>query len=33
VLRAYAKYMRQIGSAFSQAYIEQTLRDHPLLAA
>ena len=33
VLRAYAKYMRQIGSAFSQAYIEQTLREHPPLAA
>ena len=33
VLRAYAKYLRQIGSAFSQPYIEQTLREHPHLAA
>jgi glutamate dehydrogenase len=33
VLRAYAKYVRQVGSAFSQAYIEQTLREHPSLAA
>ena len=33
VLRAYAKYLRQIGSAFSQAYVEQTLRDHPRLSA
>ena len=32
VLRAYARYARQIGSAFSQAYIEQTLREHPPLA-
>ena len=33
VLRSYAKYLRQIGSAFSQAYIEHTLRDHPGLAS
>jgi glutamate dehydrogenase len=32
VLRAYAKYLRQIGSAFSQAYVEQTLRANPRLA-
>ncbi len=32
VLRAYAKYMRQIGMSFSQQYIEQTLRDYPSLA-
>ena len=32
VLRAYAKYLRQIGSAFSQAYVEQTLRENPRLA-
>ena len=32
VLRAYAKYLRQVGSAFSQSYIEQTLRENPRLA-
>lgn len=32
VLRAYAKYMRQIGNNFSQAYIEKTLADLPELA-
>ena len=32
VLRAYAKYLRQIGSAFSQSYVEQTLRENPRLA-
>jgi glutamate dehydrogenase len=32
VLRAYAKYLRQVPSAFSQAYVEQTLREHPRLA-
>jgi glutamate dehydrogenase len=32
VLRGYAKYLRQVGSAFSQSYIEQTLREHPHLA-
>ena len=29
VLRAYRRYLRQIGSTFSQAYYEQTLRAHP----
>ena len=29
VLRAYAKYMRQIGFALSQAFIEATLANHP----
>ena len=33
VLRAYAKYMRQIGFALSQAFIEQTLTSHPDIAA
>ena len=32
VLRAYAKYMRQIGSTFSQSYIENTLSLLPELA-
>ena len=32
-LRAYAKYMRQIGSTFSQRYIEQTLTEYPKIAA
>ncbi|MBI2307434.1 MAG: NAD-glutamate dehydrogenase [Rhodocyclales bacterium] len=32
VLRAYAKYMRQAGFTFSQAYIEQTLAAHPDIA-
>ncbi|HEY9396954.1 MAG TPA: NAD-glutamate dehydrogenase domain-containing protein, partial [Burkholderiales bacterium] len=32
VLRAYAKYMRQIGFALSQAYIETTLAHHPGIA-
>lgn len=32
VLRAYAKYMRQIGTNFSQAYIENTLASLPELA-
>ena len=32
VLRSYAKYLRQIGSAFSQAYVEQTLAQNPRLA-
>ena len=31
VLRAYAKYLRQIGFAFSQQYIESTLANHPTL--
>ena len=29
VLRAYAKYLRQAGTPFSQGYIEQTLAEHP----
>ena len=29
VLRAYAKYLRQAGFTFSQAYLEQTLAAHP----
>jgi glutamate dehydrogenase len=32
VLRAYAKYMRQIGFALSQAFIEATLAGHPRIA-
>ncbi|MGO9159231.1 MAG: NAD-glutamate dehydrogenase, partial [Streptosporangiaceae bacterium] len=32
MLRAYAKYLRQAGTAFSQAYIEQVLRSNPALA-
>jgi len=32
VLRAYARYMRQIGSSFSQQYIEQTLENYPQIA-
>ncbi|GAB4169945.1 MAG: NAD-glutamate dehydrogenase [Rhodocyclaceae bacterium] len=33
VLRAYARYMRQAGSAFSQGYIERTLAVHSGIAA
>ncbi len=33
VLRAYAKYLKQTGFTFSQAYIEQTLAAHPGIAA
>ena len=33
VLRAYAKYLRQIGSAYTQGYIEQVLCAHPAVAA
>ena len=33
VVRAYGKYLRQIGFAFSQPYIEATLRSHPRLVA
>ncbi len=29
VLRAYAKYLRQVGVALSEAYIQQTLAKHP----
>jgi glutamate dehydrogenase len=32
VLRAYAKYLRQAAFTFSQAYIEETLANHPGLA-
>jgi glutamate dehydrogenase len=32
VLRAYAKYLRQAGTTFSQGYIEQALIDHPTMA-
>nr|MBP6777931.1 NAD-glutamate dehydrogenase [Piscinibacter sp.] len=32
LLRAYAKYMRQIGFALSQAFIEATLAAHPAIA-
>jgi len=31
VLRAYCKYLRQAGCAFSQAYMEQTLANNPLM--
>ena len=32
VLRAYAKYLRQAGTTFSQGYIEQALADYPRIA-
>jgi glutamate dehydrogenase len=32
VLRAYAKYLRQAGTTFSQGYIEQALIEHPEIA-
>ena len=32
VLRAYAKYLRQAAFTFSQAYIEETMANHPLIA-
>ncbi|MGR6839678.1 NAD-glutamate dehydrogenase [Aliivibrio wodanis] len=32
ILRAYARYMRQVGFPFSQQYIEDTLSAHPKLA-
>jgi glutamate dehydrogenase len=32
VMRAYAKYLKQAGFTFSQAYIEQTLAAHPAIA-
>lgn len=32
ILRAYCKYLRQAGTAFSQAYMEQTLLENPRLA-
>jgi glutamate dehydrogenase len=31
ILRAYRKYLRQAGTAFSQAYMEQTLSNNPAL--
>ncbi len=33
ILRAYAKYLRQAGTQFSQGYIERTLVDHCQIAA
>ena len=33
ILRAYARYLRQIGFPFSQQYIETTLGRHPAIAA
>ncbi|MDP9117879.1 MAG: NAD-glutamate dehydrogenase [Actinomycetota bacterium] len=33
ILRAYAKYLRQAGTAYSQGYIEQALVDNPRIAA
>ncbi|MBF0333680.1 MAG: NAD-glutamate dehydrogenase [Alphaproteobacteria bacterium] len=33
VLRAYAKYLRQTSSTFSQSYMERTLAGHPKVAA
>ncbi|MCM2327076.1 MAG: NAD-glutamate dehydrogenase [Lysobacter sp.] len=33
VLRAYARYLRQTGFTFSQAYIAQTLAAHPAIVA
>ena len=33
VLRAYSKYLRQVGSAFSQAYMERTLAANPHIAS
>jgi glutamate dehydrogenase len=32
ILRAIAKYLRQAGSTFSQAYMEDALADHPAIA-
>ncbi|MEO8889609.1 MAG: NAD-glutamate dehydrogenase [Jatrophihabitantaceae bacterium] len=32
ILRAYAKYLRQAGTTFSQGYIEQALAEHPDIA-
>jgi glutamate dehydrogenase len=31
ILRAYAKYLRQVGVALSEAYIQQTLAKHPAI--
>ncbi|MCM2315332.1 MAG: NAD-glutamate dehydrogenase [Thermoanaerobaculia bacterium] len=33
ILRAYTKYLRQTGIAFSQQYMEQTATNHPSIAA
>jgi glutamate dehydrogenase len=33
LLRAYYLYLRQAGTAFSQAYIEQTLESNPIIAS
>lgn len=33
ILRAYAKYLRQAGITFSQAYMEETLARNPVIAA
>ncbi|WP_244787208.1 NAD-glutamate dehydrogenase [Cupriavidus pauculus] len=33
ILRAYAKYLRQVGSTFSNAYIERALTANPTIAA
>lgn len=33
VLRAYAKYLRQVGFTFSQTYIESTMSNHPKIAS
>ncbi|NNM58475.1 MAG: NAD-glutamate dehydrogenase [Legionellales bacterium] len=33
ILRAYAKYFKQIGFTFSQMYIEETLAKHPEISA
>jgi glutamate dehydrogenase len=32
LLRAYAKYLRQVGTIFSQRYIEQALVDNPVIS-
>ncbi|MDN5697223.1 MAG: NAD-glutamate dehydrogenase, partial [Rubrobacter sp.] len=32
ILRAYHRYLRQAGSAFSQSYVEETLADNPDIA-
>ncbi len=33
ILRSYAKYLRQIGSTFSQSYVESTFANYPHIAA
>ncbi len=33
ILRAYAKYLRQVGTTFSQGYLEQALVDNPQISA